>query len=308
MTLKILSDFDGVWTDPTPEADAVRAELVRRTAELSGVESETVAADMIALSEIALGSPAQHGWTLNGRITAFADEDPLILGNAVTEVIGMIADHSLDGRTPAIEVVERCTTYRAAILDAGHPNLDDFAEWVFRTGTANFRQGRRHALLPAAIEVAERLLRSDAEVVVVSNSGEEKILDWFDLSGIPAKSVNDREAGDDRCLYVRGSAGKFVLGEGSEQVELCGRKIYIDRPMYRAAIEAEAPDLVVGDVFSLDLALPHALRCEGHPWAPSQLVLRRNSYSPAWAADERAGGVIDHVIDELAGLCDLIEA
>lgn len=75
---------------------------------------------------------------------------------------------------------------------------------------------------------------------------------------------------------------------------------------YRAAIEEEDPDLVIGDVFSLDLALPHVMRREGNPAAPSKLILRRHPHTPRWVLDTRAGGAIDVVVDDVAELLGLV--
>ena len=300
--MKLLSDFDGVWTDPEPEANAVRSTMIARTSALSGLSAEQVDADLRQLASIALATPAEHGWSPNGRISAFADEDPLILGNAAAEVMrrqGMQGEGAGD-------VAERCKQYCTAILADGFESIDAYADAIFREGTSSFRSEQGSALLPAARESAERMLELGLDVVVVSNSGEDKILHWFEMAGIPARSVNARKEDGERCLHVRGSAGKFVLGDGEEQLTIGERRIFVDRPMYIEAIRAEAPDVVIGDVFSLDLALPHVLRERGESWAPQQLVLAKNSYTPEWSGAQRAGGAIDHVVSGLSEFCDLL--
>ncbi len=300
--MKLLSDFDGVWTDPAPEANAVRSLMVARTSELSKIPKSQVDADLQQLAEVALEEPAAHGWSPNGRISAFADEDPLILGNAAAEVMRRWG--SDDSKTD--EVAERCKLYLEAVLASGFESMDVYANAIFGEGTSNFRSEHGSALLPEARAAAERMLELDLDVVVVSNSGEDKILHWFELAGIPARSVNERKADGERCFHVRGSAGKFVLGHGDEQLTVGARKIFIDRPMYTEAIRAEAPDVIIGDVFSLDLALPHVLRERGESWAPSNLVLAKNTYTPEWSGTERAGGAIDHVVSGLSEFCDLL--
>jgi hypothetical protein len=107
---------------------------------------------------------------------------------------------------------------------------------------------------------------------------------------------------------VRGQAGKQVLGPGDDHLVLAGRRIGVDRPRYRAVLEEERPDLVIGDVFSLDLALPHVLRRARAPGAPRMLVLRRHPHTPKWVLDTRADGAIDRVVDDVAELPALVES
>jgi hypothetical protein len=107
---------------------------------------------------------------------------------------------------------------------------------------------------------------------------------------------------------VRGSAAKWQLGHTDEVLEIAGRPIFVDRPRYRDAIMAENPDVIIGDVFSLDLALPHVMRTSGHPTAPRRLVLRRHSHTPTWVLGNRAGGAIDHVVDHVGELADVVRA
>jgi hypothetical protein len=304
--MKLLSDFDGVWTNPEPEASAVRSLMVSRTSALSGLAASQVDADLRELSSYALSRPAEHGWAPGGRISAFADEDPLILGNAAAEVMRRWGKDRSLAPAGAREVAERCRVYCEAVFEEGFETIDAYADAIFHEGTSNFRAEHGSALLPGAADAAERMLELGLDVVVVSNSGEEKILNWFELAGIPARSVHDRQDDGARCLHVRGSAGKFVLGEGDDSISIGERRIIIDRPKYVAAIQAEAPDAVIGDVFSLDLALPHALRARGENWAPKTLVLAKNSYTPGWSGVQRADGAVDHVVDGLGDFCDLL--
>jgi hypothetical protein len=106
---------------------------------------------------------------------------------------------------------------------------------------------------------------------------------------------------------VRGSASKWLIGSDAA-IDIAGRRIFVDRPRYRAAIEAEEADLVVGDVFSLDLALPHVMRTHGMAAAPRSLVLRHHPHTPSWVRDTAAGGAIDHMVAGLAELPAIVAA
>ncbi|MDG1499026.1 MAG: hypothetical protein P8R48_03580 [Planctomycetota bacterium] len=314
MTFKILSDFDGVWTNPGDEAAGVQALMIAETARLSGIDREIVAGDFKVFGEIALGTPGAHGWAPDGRITAYVDEDPFCLGNSMAGVLGGLASGELPLAGCALGSVDgsllpRAAVYAGVIAARGFENPSAFADHCFLEATAAFLRDHPPALVPGAKAIAERFLTMGADVVVVSNSGEDKILNWLRDADIPAYSVHDesRPSGEP-CFRVRGSAAKFALGDGSESITVSGRDIFVDRPKYHAVLEIENADFVIGDVFSLDLALPHKLREAGESFAPRELVLRRHDYTPEWVAGSRAGGAIDHVVDSLNDLCDLCEA
>jgi phosphoglycolate phosphatase-like HAD superfamily hydrolase len=304
MSFKILSDFDGVWTDPVQEAESVRGLMEAETARAAGVAEEAVARDFEAFRELAMQRPGEHGWAppafTGGRVTAFVDEDPFCAGNAIATVLGAVSTGEYKLVDPGL--AERAAAYAAAILargfGTGFANTADFADRVFLDATAAYQLEHEHALVEGAAAIAAELLGLGCELVLVSNSHTQKLLDWFGAVGIACHDAQEPAQAPD-SIALRGSAGKFILGPSNDALEVAGRTIYLDRPQYRRVLEEEAPDLVIGDVFSLDLALPAAMRAADEPTAPRELVLRRHAYSPTWSSDERAGGRIDHVIDTL---------
>jgi hypothetical protein len=65
MSLKILSDFDGVWTDPAHEAAQVRSFFVRELGRLAGVELDE--AEVGAIQETVLAADRRsRGALLHG--------------------------------------------------------------------------------------------------------------------------------------------------------------------------------------------------------------------------------------------------
>ena len=67
-------------------------------------------------------------------------------------------------------------------------------------------------------------------------------------------------------------------------------------------------DVVIGDVFSIDLALPQALREAGAAGLHGLCVLlRRNHYTPAWSLAAIAGHPADGVVESLEGLAEWVE-
>ncbi len=285
-SFKILSDFDGVWTEQDGEAEVLADHLASRCAALLGKPRATVDADLSAFRREVQARPEAFGWAPDGRISAFADEDPLCAVAGLCELVAR-AEHGHAHR------------YRVAI-ESRWPSVRAFAQDGFNTAMEYFRSEHPPSIAADAKEQLHAVTAAGAEVVVVSNSEPGKLIAWFSAAGI------DAGEGPQHALRIRGSAGKQILG-GDLAIEVAGRTVHVDRPRYRDAIEQERPSLVIGDIFSLDLALPHVMREDGHPAAPRALALRRNRHTPAWILQDRAAGAIDHVVDRFGDLAPLID-
>lgn len=287
--LKILSDFDGVWTNQGPEAEELDRFMASELAALSGWSVARVQEELARFGEQMQHAPHDHGWAPDGRISAYVDEDPLCRPSALCRLL----EQSSDPQAAAL---------REAVLAGGFDCMATFAERCFRRGTAAFRRVHPPCIVDDARAMLEQLFEAGAQVVIVSNSESEKIVGWLRAAGI--------DAGDDdtATVRVRGSAAKWQLGRTDDALAVAGRSIYVDRPRYREAIVAEDPDVIIGDVFSLDLALPHVMREAGDSAAPRRLALRRHDHTPRWVLDDRAGGAIDHVVDRVGALAEIVRA
>lgn len=284
--MRILSDFDGVWTDQTHEAELVLAHFAQRLSEAMGSEVRDVVRDLEAFRDTVLAEPERHGWAPKGRITAFVDEDPLLHASSIASYIdGTVED-------------ERTERYRHAARELREPSVTALANTCFIEAATRYQE-EHHALVEGAADVVHALRARGHQLTVVSNSAPEKLIRWFQGVGIEAGTDADRE------LVVRGHAGKWQLGESDDTLDVPPRRVYVDRPRYRQAIEAIRPDLVIGDVFSLDLALPHVMRLAGDAAAPTHLVLRAHPHTPNWILEHRAFGAVDHVVEDVAALLDL---
>ncbi len=281
--LKILSDFDGVWTNQGPEAALLLDWMMAKLGELANIPLGQAKEELTALCSTMKRAPHEHGWAPDGRLSAYLDEDPLVESSALARALSVGTD----------EVSRR---YATAVADAGFASMSAFSEFCFRTATESFRDDHPPCIVPGAADLLEAIEDAGAELVIISNSGADKIGRWFQSAGV------DAGEGEGHALRLRGSAMKWFLGATDESIEVAGRKIHIDRPKYRAAIEAENPDLIIGDVFSLDLAMPHMLRARGVPAAPSTLVLRQHPHTPSWVTHNRADGAIDHIVDGVGQL------
>ena len=275
--LKILSDFDGVWTNQGPEAVVLLEHTIGKLAGLASRPSQDIVSELQTVRQQMAAAPARNGWAPDGRISAYLDEDPLVESSALC--------HYIDRGEDAL-----AKELREAVLAAGFDSLAALSETVFREATAKFRAEHPPCLVDDAAGLMASLRDTGAEVVIISNSGADKISAWLQNAGI------DAGPSERHTVRVRGAAAKWKLGDTDQAIEVAGRSIHVDRPLYRAAIEAENPDLIIGDVFSLDLALPHVMRQAENPAAPRRLALRRHAHTPAWVTESRAGGAIDHVV------------
>lgn len=292
--MKLLSDFDGVWTNPNAEG-AAQGEYVDRT--LAGWTADPErTSDWIRAARLATRrEPTRWGWLSNGRMSAFADEDPFIEHSAL---LHYIHDHSsLDAVAGAM---------REGALAEGFTDFDMFGGHSHAHAVEQVVRQRGPGILSEAAAAGRRLLASDTEVVVVSNSTPDKLMLWFEHAGVP-RTLHPERAG--RALRIRGSARKFVLGPATRgTLDLGGTAIDIDRPSYEAILNDERPDAVVGDVFSLDLALPLALRRAEEGWKHVRLFWLIHPYTPAWLVEivRRHAPEVEAVQGGLPGLAELM--
>ena len=116
------------------------------------------------------------------------------------------------------------------------------------------------------------------------------------------------EAPEGDWLRFVGDAQKWWIEDPAPRWTIGGRTVHIDRPKYRAILEKIQPDIVIGDVPSLDLAAPAVMRNEGALPARLRLIMRRNQRSSPWALEQvklRHGErLVDVVVDSITALCE----
>jgi hypothetical protein len=266
-SMKLLSDFDGVWTHPEREARAQGELLDERLAALVPEARRDEARAWVASARLAIRSePTRWGWASDGRVAAFADEDPFGEHSAVLHVLAAAAP----------------TEPIAALLHAGAlaagGSLDAFGLDSHLEGVARVEAERGPGVLAAAVTAGRAMLERDVEIVVVSNSAGEKLVRWFEHAALPYRPHPQHAP---RALRLRGNAGKHLLDPArSERLALDGASVELARPYYEAILREEAPDAIVGDVFSLDLALPLSLRRSEPSWRHVRLFWLVRDYTP----------------------------
>lgn len=289
---RVLVDFDGVWTTVDGQAAAVDAARARRLAELSGLPAATVARALDAVAAALAAEPLRHGWRIGDRITAYADEDPFLRHNALTSGIAILAARGQPD----------CVAVRDALAARGHDDLGALGSAIFLAASHAYLDDHGHDLLPDAPDVLRSLLEM-ADVVFCTNFTTGAVA----RSWVPRGFVFDGPEATPG-LTLRGEAQKQTLtGDPARTVAYGERPVAVDRAHYRAVLEAERPDVVVGDVFSLDLALPLALAADGHPTCRPLCLLARTRFTPAWSLGLARGGAVPNLdlLESLGGLVPL---
>jgi len=265
--MKLLSDFDGVWTSSDQEGIANGAALDAALEDMLGEEDREPVRAWVARARAALrAEPTRWGWSTAGRISAFADEDPFTEHGALL--------HYLDAARSSDPLASRL----AAAVEEREGSLGALGGRAHLVGVRAVEARRGPAITADAARAGRELLAGGIEVVVVSNSGTEKLKRWFDHAGLPNRIHPDHADG---TIRLRGSARKFVLApEGADTFAAGGISVDVARPHYEAVLREERPDAIVGDVYSLDIALPLALKRREPEWRKLRLFWLLQPYSP----------------------------
>lgn len=279
--MRVISDFDGVLTAQEGEAEAVGERQLQLLAAAAG--SEVVARALVDEYRLRVrAEPARHGWRLGGHLSCFADEDPYVFHTAVSEVLYEFGPRS---------VVDR-------LISQGMADSNAFAGRCFLEGTEAWRAANGSHLDPLAVDLFAAFAGLKADVTVVSNSSTSRI------ESILADFGRDRF--DGFVPSVRGGAQKFVITDDidvpvPDTAAFGPRSIGLRRGHYWRILDEIRPAMVVGDVLSLDLALPVTLRDQVPGFEDMKICFRRAAHTPAWAlAAARDRGI--HVVDSLMDL------
>ena len=265
--MKLLTDFDGVWTYPDEEGVAHGTELDAALAGLVGEDEREAVRDWLVLARAAVrAEPTRWGWISAGRISAFADEDTFTEHGALLHYV-----HEHRSR-------DRMAGKLATACEALGGTLDAFGGRCHVAGVQKVEASRGPGILETAASAGRAMLARGVDVVVVSNSGTEKLDRWFRHAQVPARVHPDQVQG---ALRLRGSARKFGLAPGAGEPLAVGELVVdVARPDYDKVLREEKPDAIVGDVFSLDLALPLALKRRDPAWKHVRLFWLVHPYTP----------------------------
>ncbi len=265
--MKLLTDFDGTLTTIDREY-AFEEHTLHSAIRALCPDEATFSAMLTEARQAVLNAPEQHGWIFGGRITAYSDEDLFMtIASQMTLLDRWLSEGC--GTCQAIKraLVKAETSFMALNEDA-HRAMNTEPPSPMNTPD------------PETVHVLQQMLDRGDEIVVVSNSSTARIIEKLRWVGLDAA---DHEVSPSSKIRVRGYAGKFAVDEYPQFVTFAGRPIDTARSKYRAVIEEEHPDIITGDVFSLDIALPYMIAREDPRFREMHLCLRKRSYTPDWA-------------------------
>jgi len=296
--MKLLSDFDGVWTNPREEALAQGEILEAQLLAAMPAGRREAARDWLARARLALlEQPDRYGWVSYGRLSAFADEDPFLAHSALMQYVEA---HAAGDALAALlcDAARERHGSPGALVSAAHAQAVARVEATHGPG-----------VLPDAARAGRALLAAGTEIVLVSNSGDDKLGRWFSHAGLEHASHPARAAGS---LRLRGDARKFELDPAVSDIATLGAmRFETRRPRYEAILREEQPDAVVGDVFSLDLSLPLVLRRREPAWRDVRLFWIVRDDTPARVRREierAAGGEVECVETGFAGVAAALQS
>lgn len=264
--MRIVMDFDGVFTDPSDEGDACSKYFRDTILGLDLKELDLGSADQVDswLGECRArqaSQPYQFGWRSEGRVSAFTFEDPFLRNIGLADFLDSLVKNN-DAR--AKRVLSDLSKTKAA------KTFGELSEQSFHSITLKKRpDSSAKTWVLDAIEKGH-------EVFIVSNSASDKIESFLSQNSFP----------EDRRPKVLGGAKKFGLGSKANPLTVSDDskgKVVVDtnRPLYEEALLKIKPDAVIGDVFSLDLALPIRLKREGKLDFKWGLFYKQRDYTPS---------------------------
>jgi len=264
--MRIVMDFDGVFTDPSDEGDACSKYFRDSILDLGlkefdlGTEAQ-VDSWLGELRARQASQPYHFGWRSEGHVSAFTFEDPFIRNIGLADFL----DHLVKQGDPrAKNILSRLKK------DLNTESFGDLSTRSFHQLTLKKRPD------PAAKAWVSAALDKKHELFIVSNSATDKIEAFLNQNDFPS----------DKRPKVLGGAMKFGLGEKANYIPLAdgpNGKIQVDssRPTYEKYLLDIKPDAVIGDVFSLDLSLPIRLKREGKLEFKWGLFYKQRDYTPS---------------------------
>ncbi len=280
-------DFDGVFTDPVQEGEACFRAFRNKIASLglssAGLETEEKVDSWLGELRVREARhPFRFGWRSEGKVSAFTFEDPFIRNIGLADYL----DHL---------VLEGDPRAKGLLLELSRlekiRSFGELSEWAFHQLHLKKQPD------PAAKAWVLSAIQRGHEVFIVSNSATDKIREFLDQASFPE---NARPS-------VRGGARKFGLGRSPRPLKIgeSGTNpvlVDTDRPLYEAALLEIEPDVVIGDVFCLDLALPVHLKRAGKLAFRGGIHYRLRDYTPSPMLDLMGGK--DSLVPEVSVLRD----
>ncbi|MEO8665043.1 MAG: hypothetical protein ABI462_06065 [Ignavibacteria bacterium] len=279
--IKLVSDFDGIWTDQKKESEHVWNYIVSSAAELSGKTQKDTRNFFRLCRQRMDKDPGKYGWVNAGEIAAFYKEDPYGDNNAIFDFMDRVYSNF-----PPDDLTIEIKKVRTSIL-AKYKSLAEYSQECFAVPTGRHKSEGKLKPVTSAADTVKKINSLNTDIVVVSNSTTDKIKYLFAQAGI---IVSGDALGKRESVHARGDAKKFFIYNSDtvlpSYLEISGKiKVPLRRSSYHSILIEEKPDFVVGDVFSLDIALPLYLRMNKREFSNLKVIQKIQPYTPAWVKD-----------------------
>ena len=289
-----VSDFDGVWTNPKKELESVHNTVKSRLLDISGWSKSKLEEIYASFSEKVFDKPKCYGWRIEGRFSSFVDEDYFAVPTSIAQYID---DAPCDD-----------AKYLKKLILKDFDSVLAFVDTCYFSSCESFRDEVSHDLVDGSESVLRWLISNNVQVVFATNAPYEKVRDWLGEYGL---EVADARNDDFKSSPIRvyGRAGKQHLAPDSTTLTFCDRSVFCDRPEYLSILAQESPDFVLGDVLSLDLSQPIAMRVNCHSSAPFAVGIMDLPHTPDWVLESVGEGLdkIDYLVPHITSLPRIIQ-
>lgn len=305
--MKLVSDFDGIWTDQNKEAVYVWNYITDKISDITDFPSEEVTELLEGCKKEMDKTPWEYGWFNNGRISAYFREDPFGDNNAMFNYIHRAANensHSV--------FRQKLFVIKKAIIKNGYESAEKFSNVCFMESSKLFKESGKLATQPGAKKALDSVLKKGVNIVVASNSSTEKIEHLFLKLGKQPTNERSFKPGN---VHARGDSMKFVITPDFDELPstmniTAKYKVQLRRKSYYDLIVDESPDYIIGDVFSLDIALALHLRLRDSRFINMKIIQKVQKHTPGWVkdflgADEFKDFVF--MIEDIGELADVIK-
>ena len=273
--MHMVFDFDGVFTDQSEHVRLYTELMTKEIMRITGKDWPEIIQQENEEQMLLFSNPTAHGWKPTGTLTAYWNESDSFTATAIFENL-------LNRRYKDLVEQHHPSVYKC---------LDKFFKQAYAETKPQMDQG---------IEAMfGELAKQNIGLTIVTTSAED----------------STRALLNNSPVSIVGKALKFAH---NPQFTTYGRDIPIKhlKTTYTVNVQRDkyheiirqieerhgSVDLVVGDVFSLDLSLPYVMG--------KDIVLKKNHYTPAWAenfVNEYSRGHVIHGLEELPALSQRIQ-
>lgn len=298
--VKLISDFDGVWTNQAVEADYVWNYIISSISTFTEDTPKHINSLLIECKKEMDSTPYEYGWFNNGTISTYYQEDPFGDNYAILDYINRAAS-----KRSFSHFKQELAKIKDTIEKKTNMTLAEFSNDCFTKSTRQFKLEGKLKPMNTAEKIIKKLNSAGVEIVIVSNSKTEKIEHLFRKAGQTVTNKNSIVRGR---LHAIGDAQKFVIDnsytELPEYYEITKRyKVSLRRKNYFNILLKERPDFVIGDVFSLDIALPLYLKINDSRFKNLKVIQKLHMYTPTWVKDH----LNNNEFKEIAFMIDSID-